>query len=219
MEREQLRRRLEAGESLAAIGRATGLHPSTGSYWVAKHGLSLSESARHAPRGVIPEDVLRELVAQGRSTREIAMAVGRSQSTVRHWLRRYDLATRPRTPGPTPAGAVFEGTCARHGLTRMTYRRGRAVCLRCGSEAVTAWRRRTKALLVAEAGGACAACGYDRCQQALQFHHRDPRTKRFAIAGRGLTRSIDEVRAEAAKCALLCSNCHAEVEAGVRVLS
>jgi hypothetical protein len=31
---------------------------------------------------------------------------------------------------------------------------------------------------------------------------------------RGITRAIDAVRAEAAKCVLLCSNCHAEVEAG-----
>lgn len=29
-----------------------------------------------------------------------------------------------------------------------------------------------------------------------------------------MTRAIDELRAKAAKCALLCANCHAEVEAG-----
>jgi ferredoxin len=31
---------------------------------------------------------------------------------------------------------------------------------------------------------------------------------------RGITRAIDAVRAEVEKCVLLCSNCHAEVEAG-----
>jgi hypothetical protein len=34
----------------------------------------------------------------------------------------------------------------------------------------------------------------------------------------GLTRSLAKSRAEAAKCALLCSRCHAEVEAGVKRL-
>jgi hypothetical protein len=35
------------------------------------------------------------------------------------------------------------------------------------------------------------------------------------LANRGLTLSIDVLRAEAAKCVLLCSNCHAEVEGGL----
>jgi len=71
---------------------------------------------------------------------------------------------------------------------------------------------------VSEAGGACVLCGYDRCLAALEFHHLDPTQKRFAIGGRGLTRGIDALRAEAAKCVLLCSNCHVEVETGVVIL-
>jgi hypothetical protein len=51
--------------------------------------------------------------------------------------------------------------------------------------------------------------------EALQFHHRDPSKKSFAIAAGGLTRSIEVLRIEAAKCDLLCANCHAEVEAGI----
>jgi hypothetical protein len=81
-------------------------------------------------------------------------------------------------------------------------------------EAVVEWRRRKKAKLVAEAGGRCVLCGYDRCLAALEFHHRDRRTKSFGLSLRGLTRSIEKCRAEAAKCVLLCANCHAEVEVG-----
>ena len=79
-------------------------------------------------------------------------------------------------------------------------------------------RRGVKLRLVAEAGGRCALCGYDRFSGALQFHHVDPETKRFGLAERGLTRSIEVVNAEARKCVLLCANCHAEVEAGFRTL-
>jgi hypothetical protein len=75
-----------------------------------------------------------------------------------------------------------------------------------------------KEILVRDAGGACAACGYSECLAALSFHHLDPGLKRFAVAGRGVTRSLDAAREEAKKCVLLCSNCHAEVEAGVRQL-
>ena len=58
-------------------------------------------------------------------------------------------------------------------------------------------------------------CGYDTCQAALHFHHVDPSTKSFGLAKAGITRAIDEIRREAEKCILVCSNCHAEIESGV----
>jgi hypothetical protein len=61
-------------------------------------------------------------------------------------------------------------------------------------------------------------CGYDDSFVALEFHHLDPTKKAFGVAQRGITRSIDKVRAEARKCVLICANCHAEVEAGVKVV-
>ena len=68
--------------------------------------------------------------------------------------------------------------------------------------------------MVEEAGGKCKACGYDRCPAALHFHHLEPAEKAFALSLRGVTRSMKALRAEAAKCVLLCANCHAEVEVG-----
>ena len=53
--------------------------------------------------------------------------------------------------------------------------------------------------------------------RALEFHHIDPGAKTFALSQRGVTLSLESMRAEARKCVLLCSNCHAEVEAGVVV--
>lgn len=78
-----------------------------------------------------------------------------------------------------------------------------------GYEHVKAWRRRAKETLVSEAGGKCIRCGYNKCMRALVFHHRDPTTKEFNI--RTSIRALDKLRKEAAKCDLLCSNCHAEI--------
>jgi hypothetical protein len=109
--------------------------------------------------------------------------------------------------------------CRRHGPVLFaldgqgTYR-----CRKCRSEAVARRRRRLKQILVTEAGGRCRVCGYDKCAAALQFHHLDPEEKAFGLAQGGLTRSLDEARREADKCVLLCSNCHAEIEAGVTAL-
>jgi hypothetical protein len=87
-------------------------------------------------------------------------------------------------------------------------------CRRCVGEAVTKRHRAMRATLVAEAGGRCAICGYDRCVWNLHFHHVDPASKELEMtmaSGKG----IDRYRAEARKCVLLCANCHGEVEAGL----
>lgn len=67
--------------------------------------------------------------------------------------------------------------------------------------------------LLREKGGKCVRCGYDRCLRALTFHHRDPAAKAFSLDVRSCSNRSQEVLAEeAAKCDLLCANCHAEVE-------
>jgi 5-methylcytosine-specific restriction endonuclease McrA len=109
--------------------------------------------------------------------------------------------------------------CRTHGETEFVLEgRGYYRCKKCRQQRVLEWRRRARLKLVAEAGGACLLCGYDRYVGALHFHHLDPKQKEFAVSGRGFTRSIAKMREEAAKCVLLCSNCHAEVEARIATL-
>lgn len=103
--------------------------------------------------------------------------------------------------------------CKRHGETSFATRTdGRYRCRKCASEAVTRRRRKVSAILVDEAGGKCVLCGYSRSYAALVFHHRIPAEKEFGIASKGATIALDRLRVEAAKCDLLCANCHAEVE-------
>ncbi|MGH2955158.1 MAG: hypothetical protein ACRDK9_14310 [Solirubrobacterales bacterium] len=110
----------------------------------------------------------------------------------------------------------FVGLCNRHGETQfLAWEGGRSRCVRCNNEAVANRRREIKRTLVAEARGKCVACGFDRHQAALQFHHRERGMKKFALSRKGHTMSLERARAEAKKCTLLCANCHALVEAGV----
>jgi len=62
--------------------------------------------------------------------------------------------------------------------------------------------------LRAERGNACEKCGWNDEPKVLEFHHRNPEEKKFGIA-RAWTRAEKTIRAEAAKCDLLCPNCHA----------
>ena len=112
-----------------------------------------------------------------------------------------------------------QATCPQHGYTRYIREREGFRCAACRQERVTRHRRGLKATLVEEAGGACVLCGYSRSPAALHFHHVDPLTKSFEVSRRGVTISLDSLRAEAAKCVLLCANCHAEVETGMARLT
>lgn len=61
-----------------------------------------------------------------------------------------------------------------------------------------------------EFGGKCSVCGYDKCSDALQFHHIDPSEKEFALSSRRQS-NLDVLRKEMEKCILVCANCHAEI--------
>lgn len=146
-------------------------------------------------------------------------------STVRRWRLRLDLETKHMRTLREAAEARERGEtklmrfCPSHGLTVFRIdSRGSYRCVRCNSDRVAARRRRIKEILLQEMGGACLLCGYADCARALEFHHVDPHHKLFGIGFRGVTRSLERARAEAAKCVLLCANCHAEVEAGVSEL-
>jgi hypothetical protein len=59
-------------------------------------------------------------------------------------------------------------------------------------------------------GGKCELCGYNKCNSALDFHHKDPTEKEFTIAHARLTTFNEKIKMELDKCSLLCANCHRE---------
>lgn len=66
-------------------------------------------------------------------------------------------------------------------------------------------RRRALQML----GGKCCKCGYSGV--ALDFHHKDPATKKFSISEAIFTlRPWREIKAEVVKCVLFCANHHRE---------
>jgi transposase-like protein len=164
------------------------------------------------------------MVEAGMSIAEIGRQLGCSKATVRHWLLRYGLKTRGaggrRSASQTAVAkrgglATAKMRCPAHGETDFSLEgRGYYRCKRCRSAAVSRRRRKVKAILVDEAGGCCCICGYARNMRALHFHHVEPSEKRHEMNAKGVAIALEKLRAEARKCVLLCSNCHAEVEDG-----
>jgi hypothetical protein len=189
---------------------------------VTKFGLASTHAERHAAKGAPARELVAELVVEGLSIQQMAESLGVGAMTARHWLRRYSLKTvRARSgDGVERDQPVVIPECRLLGFTAWARAGsdGRYRCKRCRSEAVSARRRRVKRLLIDEAGGCCILCGYNRYAGALQFHHVDPATKSFALSVQGVARSLEKARVEAAKCVLICANCHAEVEAGIATI-
>lgn len=73
------------------------------------------------------------------------------------------------------------------------------------------WReRKFKAIEIM--GGKCSSCGYNKCYNALEFHHTDPSTKDYTwdrLRMMKWQRIIEEIK----KCILVCANCHREIHA------
>lgn len=78
------------------------------------------------------------------------------------------------------------------------------------------YRIRVKKQCIEYKGGKCCICSYDRCINALEFHHINPKEKDFLISGG--TKSFENLKKELDKCILVCSNCHREIHSGLHIL-
>jgi hypothetical protein len=201
VEKKWLEAQLSVGRSIEAIAREVGRDPSTVSYWVRKRpGIR----AHRAPRGArgIDRELLAEIVACELPIRDMADVLGRSATTVRHWLGKHGLETsrmRRERLGRVALATGAENVelpCPRHGVTRHVRRQGGFRCALCRSHHVADKRRRMKRRLVDEAGGSCALCGYERSLAALQFHHVDPPPRRGSASAKKGLRARSTLRAK-----------------------
>ena len=85
------------------------------------------------------------------------------------------------------------------------------------SRNVIAYRKRQKQKVIEALGGKCVGCGYCKYNGALEYHHINPQEKDFTF-GKFYSISWERIVAEATKCVLVCSNCHKEIHAGIRLL-
>jgi len=85
-------------------------------------------------------------------------------------------------------------------------------------KAVSKRRKKLKEMAIEYKGGKCFLCGYNKCIDALEFHHLDSVKKEFGVSKDGLTRSWARVQKEIENCILICANCHRELHSKKRSL-
>lgn len=137
---------------------------------------------------------IKKLVDNKLSTREIAKINECSQGNVKYWLRKYGLRTyRATNKISTPAERK------RMGVIHVTKR-----------------RKKFRLMAIDYKGGKCIKCGYNKCMDALEFHHKNPLEKDFSFS-KGYTTTWIRMQNELDKCILLCANCHREEHYNIRI--
>lgn len=97
-----------------------------------------------------------------------------------------------------PLAGIIEGRTYRRHLCGGCYTKQKAT------------RRRKIAAHIADMkkSSVCEVCGFAD-HRALQFHHRDPKTKNFSVGNTSMVgQSVANIVKEVDKCMILCANCH-----------
>lgn len=70
--------------------------------------------------------------------------------------------------------------------------------------------KRRQLIVLYKLSKGCSICGYNKCANALEFHHPDD-DKEFNIGN--MKRGINKIKTEMEKCIVICANCHRELHA------
>lgn len=72
------------------------------------------------------------------------------------------------------------------------------------------WRKKLKKTILLAFESKCCICGYNKCYEALEFHHLEPLKKDFSISNFKFKNYVDIIK-ELQKCICVCGNCHREI--------
>jgi predicted HNH restriction endonuclease len=109
--------------------------------------------------------------------------------------------------------------CKHHGETEFREQSSNGktswYCVTCYVTRQKKNRKEKKRKAVEHMGGKCSICGYDKCMDALEFHHVNPEEKEVPTRFEFRTQKWETIVEELKKCIVLCSNCHREVHASM----
>lgn len=179
----------------------------------------------------ITKEMLSAYTEKGVSSYIIANNIGVPVSTVKFWLKKFQLKIVPCSgKNCLPNGIISKNEeenthykCARCKEIQLInkenfyFKKNSKVhswCRKCNDKYALHKIRDVKLRCVQYKGGKCTMCGYNKYLGSLDFHHIDPSIKDYNIS-KLRTYCWENIKKELDKCVLLCANCHREVHAGV----
>ena len=149
---------------------------------------------------MITKDSLEALVRKGLTRTQMAEELGCGRTTVNKYMKIHNI---------TNSGIHLCVTCGETDPS-MFYGNRKNACKICQNKEKHNNQIANKEYGIKYLGGKCSSCGYDKCADALDFHHLDPSLK-DVNAKYIRSWSKERIRDELDKCVLLCANCHREV--------
>lgn len=116
----------------------------------------------------------------------------------------------------------FLKECPVHGLTEHSIHKNgnagnRVNCLKCCALRTKLREDANREKAYKLYGDSCKICGYNKCKNALEWHHLNPNEKENTPS-KLMGASWEKVKKELDKCVLLCANCHREVHSGITMI-
>ena len=168
------------------------------------------------------KETLKQYINENKTLKEMADLNNVSSSTIRYWLKKYDLKSQNK-PGPkTTNFSSCCVVCAKPTENNKMYCSSNCKTKQYKKNNPNVFYQKTKnknvidknngikfKLLALEyCGESCKLCGYNKNISALAFHHVDPNEKDFSFAGIRQKELSLSHKTELAKCITLCHNCH-----------
>lgn len=170
------------------------------------------------------EEQLTELVYAGKSIQDLANHYGKSKTSIRHWLTKYNLTTTGKA-GNKPVKLIDNkkmcGSCnelfplSSFGQRKDRGNKPRTYCLCCESNNTMAEEYKIKDAAIGYCGGKCIVCDLQGDRRIFDFHHFHPEHKDFNISHHK-SRSFQTMIKELDKCWLVCTNCHQEIHSEMK---
>ena len=162
------------------------------------------------------KEKLQDYISKDYSSYDIARAEKKGQTTIRYWLKKHNL----NTEGNIRDQKLIKGInnficcyCKEYKPTDKFYKKTKnthqSYCKDCFNKYTKQRWKNRKLKAIEYKGGKCSSCGYNKCPDVLEFHHKDPKQKEFDWK-KLRQMSWDKVTNELDKCDILCSNCHRE---------
>lgn len=170
--------------------------------------------------------IIKELIDQGQSQREIANKLKISQTTVRYYLKKYELKTQKNL-----YNIIISNDrricikCLKNLSINNFYSKSNRInkfhhiCKDCSNVISTQKSIENKLKMIKFKGNQCKNCNLhieDSHYSVFDFHHRDLHSKDINLSSIKKW-TWNKIEIELNKCDLLCSNCHRIEHARLRL--